>query len=106
MTDHPDDDRAPDGHETGGRDEAAAISIRLDALLGERQLTLTELSDRVGVTVVNLSVLKNGRARAIRFSTLAALCRALDCQPGDLLRYQSDEPAESRRPPLDGIAGR
>jgi putative transcriptional regulator len=96
MTDHPD----------GDRDEAAAISIRLDAVLGERQMTLTELSDRVGVTVVNLSVLKNGRARAIRFSTLAALCRALDCQPGDLLRYQADEPAGSLRPPSDGIAGR
>lgn len=96
MTDHPDGGRAPDGDGTGGRDEAAAISIRLDALLGERQMTLTELSDRVGVTVVNLSVLKNGRARAIRFSTLAALCRALDCQPGDLLRYHADQPAQTQ----------
>ena len=87
MTDHPDNDVA-DGH-----DEAAAIAIRLDALLTERQMTLTELSDRVGVTIVNLSVLKNGRARAIRFSTLARLCRALDCQPGDLLRYHADQPA-------------
>jgi putative transcriptional regulator len=51
-------------------------------------MTLTELADKVGVTVVNLSVLKNGRARAIRFSTLAALCQALDCQPGDLLSHQ------------------
>jgi putative transcriptional regulator len=50
-------------------------------------MTLTDLSDRVGVTVVNLSILKNGHARAIRFSTLEAVCRALDCQPGDLLRY-------------------
>jgi putative transcriptional regulator len=73
--------------------EAAAIAIRLDALLSERHMTLTELSDRVGVTTVNLSVLKNGRARAIRFSTLAALCRALDCQPGDLLRYDAGQPA-------------
>ena len=81
MTDHPGDDSTADGP-----DEAAAIAIRLDALLSERQMTLTELSDRVGVTIVNLSVLKNGRARAIRFSTLARLCRALDCQPGDLLR--------------------
>ena len=56
-------------------------------------MTLTELSDRVGVTTVNLSVLKNGRARAIRFSTLARLCRVLDCQPGDLLRYDADQPA-------------
>ena len=80
-------DHAPDD-----QDEAAAISIRLDALLSERRMTLTELSDRVGVTIVNLSVLKNGRARAIRFSTLARLCRALDCQPGDLLRYLTDQP--------------
>ena len=74
-------------------DEAATIAIRLDALLSERHMTLTELSDRVGVTTVNLSVLKNGRARAIRFSTLASLCRALDCQPGDLMRYHADQPA-------------
>ena len=59
--------------------------MHLDRLLAQRGMTLTELADRVGVTVVNLSVLKNGRARAIRFSTLAALCDALDCQPGDLL---------------------
>jgi putative transcriptional regulator len=88
MKDHPDDGDTADGH-----DEAAAIAIRLDALLAERQMTLTELSDRVGLTIVNLSVLKNGRARAIRFSTLARLCRVLDCQPGDLLRYHADQPA-------------
>ena len=87
-----------DGHlgEDGAandQDKAAAIAIRLDALLSERHMTLTELSDRVGVTTVNLSVLKNGRARAIRFSTLASLCRALDCQPGDLMRYHADQPA-------------
>jgi putative transcriptional regulator len=57
-------------------------------LLSERNMTLTELSDRVGKTVVNLSVLKNGHARAIRFTTLARLCDALECQPGDLLGYQ------------------
>lgn len=67
---------------------AAAIRIRLDDLLAARGMTLTELSSRVGITVVNLSVLKNGRARAIRFSTLAALCAELDCQPGDLLSYE------------------
>jgi putative transcriptional regulator len=66
----------------------AAIRIRLDELLAARGMTLTELSQRVGITVVNLSVLKNGRAKAIRFSTLAALCRELRCQPGDLLRYE------------------
>ncbi|GGP45555.1 helix-turn-helix domain-containing protein [Saccharothrix coeruleofusca] len=66
------------------------IRVHLDRLLAERGMTLTELSERVGVTVVNLSVLKNGRARAIRFSTLTALCQALDCQPGDLLSHQRD----------------
>jgi putative transcriptional regulator len=63
------------------------VVVRLDRLLEERGLTLTELAQRVDITVVNLSILKNGRARAIRFSTLSALCEALDCQPGDLLGY-------------------
>jgi putative transcriptional regulator len=63
------------------------IVVRLDRLLEERGMTLTELAERAGVTVVNLSILKNGRARAIRFSTLTALCDALACQPGDLLAY-------------------
>lgn len=65
--------------------EPHAVEVHLDRLLAERGLTLTELADQVGVTVVNLSILKNGRARAVRFSTLTAICRALDCQPGDLL---------------------
>jgi putative transcriptional regulator len=65
------------------------IAVHLDQLLEQRGMTLTDLADKVGVTVVNLSVLKNGRARAIRFSTLAAICQALDCQPGDLLSHQS-----------------
>lgn len=60
------------------------IEVHLDKLLADRGLTLTELAHRVGITLANLSVLKNGRARAIRFSTLSALCRELDCQPGDL----------------------
>lgn len=64
------------------------IAVRLDRLLEQRDMTLTELAERVNVTVVNLSILKNGRARAIRFSTLTALCDALDCQPGDLLAYE------------------
>ena len=64
-----------------------AISVRLDELLERRGMTLTELAQRVDITVVNLSILKNGRARAIRFSTLTALCEALDCQPGELLSY-------------------
>ncbi len=63
------------------------IAVHLDRLLKERAMTLTDLADRVDVTVVNLSILKNGRARAIRFSTLTALCEALDCQPGHLLTY-------------------
>jgi putative transcriptional regulator len=63
------------------------ITVHLDRLLEERGMTLTELAERVDVTVVNLSILKNGRARAIRFSTLSALCEVLDCQPGDLLGF-------------------
>ena len=65
--------------------EAHAIAIHLDKILADRGMTLTELSERGGVSVVNLSILKNGHARAIRFSTLTRLCEALDCQPGDLL---------------------
>jgi putative transcriptional regulator len=65
-------------------EEEHRVEVHLDRLLAERGLTLTELADRVGLTLANLSVLKNGRARAIRFSTLTALCEALDCQPGDL----------------------
>ena len=63
------------------------IRVNLDRVLVERRMSLTELADRVGVTIANLSILKTGKARAIRFSTLDALCRELDCQPGDLLRY-------------------
>ena len=66
-------------------EEAHAIHCRLDDLLAERGMTLTELSERVGVSVVNLSVLKNDRARAIRFSTLTAVCQALGCEVGELL---------------------
>jgi len=65
-------------------EEEHRIDVHIDRLIAERGLTLTELADRVGITLANLSVLKNGRARAIRFSTLTALCDALDCQPGDL----------------------
>ncbi len=67
------------------QDAAHRVTCRLDELLVARGLTLTELSERVGISVVNLSILKNGRARSIRFSTLTAVCDALDCQPGDLL---------------------
>ena len=71
------------------RDSGHKIVVQLDRLLEERGMTLTELAERVDVTVVNLSILKNGRARAVRFSTLSALCAALECQPGDLLGYGS-----------------
>jgi putative transcriptional regulator len=86
----------------GGSEQPSPIQIRLDDLLAERGMTLTALSEQVGITVVNLSILKNGRARAIRFSTLARLCDALRCQPGDLLSYAgqpvtTQEPATARR---------
>ena len=72
-----------------------AIIVKLDDLLHARRMTLTELSEKVGVTIANLSILKTGKARAVRFSTLEAICAALDCQPGDLLardpNIQSDE---------------
>jgi putative transcriptional regulator len=68
------------------------VACHLDALLAARALTLTELAQRAGITVVNLSVLKNHRARAIRFSTLTAICDALDCQPGDLLSVTRSDP--------------
>ena len=68
--------------------ESSSIVVRLDELVAARGITLTELASRVGITLVNLSVLKNGRGRAIRFSTLSALCRELQCQPGDLLVYE------------------
>jgi putative transcriptional regulator len=66
-----------------------AITVKLDDLLYERRMTLTELSERIGITLANLSVLKTGKARAIRFSTLEAICAALQCQPGDLLAYDA-----------------
>ena len=68
--------------------ETRHVTLHLDKLLEERGMTLTELADQVGVTLVNLSVLKNDRAKAIRFSTLEALCDVLDCQPGDLMSYE------------------
>lgn len=66
------------------------IVVTLDQMLQHRQMTLTELSNRVGLTLANLSILKSGRARAIRFSTLAAICRELNCQPADLLTYTDE----------------
>lgn len=68
-----------------------AIAVKLDDVLYARRMTLTELADRVGITIVNLSILKTGKARAIRFSTLEAICRELKCQPGDILEFTADE---------------
>lgn len=76
-----------------------AIEVNLDLMLVRRSMTLTELADRVGITLPNLSILKTNKARAIRFSTLNAICRELDCQPGDLLEYVQDE-----RPGPDGAS--
>ena len=76
-----------------------AITVKLDDLLHARRMTLTELADRVGLTLANLSILKTGKARAIRFSTLGALCEALGCQPGDLLEFQPDSRAEEGEVP-------
>jgi putative transcriptional regulator len=70
--------------------ESHSIEVHLDRLLADRGMTLTELAQLVGVTNVNLSVLKNGRAKAIRFTTLTSICQALDCQPGDLLSYRPE----------------
>jgi putative transcriptional regulator len=75
------------------------VEVHLDELLLARGLTLTELAHRVGLTLANLSVLKNGRARAIRFTTLTALCDVLDCQPGDLLRLTEQAKQRASTPP-------
>lgn len=72
-----------------------AIIINIDVMLAKRKMSVTELSEKVGITMANLSILKNGKAKAVRLSTLDAICKALDCQPGDLLEYQQDEEAES-----------
>lgn len=65
------------------------IIINLDVMLAKRKMSLTELSEKVGVTIANLSILKKGKAKAVRFSTLEAICEALDCQPGDILEYEN-----------------
>ena len=69
-----------------------AIAVQLDEMLHQRRMTLTELSARIGITVANLSILKTGKARAIRFSTLESICAVLECQPGDLLAYDPSAP--------------
>ncbi|WP_084582185.1 helix-turn-helix domain-containing protein [Sphingomonas azotifigens] len=70
------------------------LRVTLDEMLYQRRMTLTELADAVGITLANLSILKTGKAKAVRFSTLEAICAALDCQPGDILIYEREESAE------------
>ena len=65
-----------------------AIIINIDVMLAKRKMSVTELADKVGITMANISILKNGKARAVRFSTLEGICKALDCQPGDILEYE------------------
>ncbi len=73
-----------------------AIAVKLDDMLHARRMTLTELAERVGITIVNLSILKTGKARAIRFSTLDAICTALSCQPGDILEFLPERAAREQ----------
>lgn len=68
-----------------------AIEVNLNVMLAKRKMSMTELADRVGITLANLSILKTGKAKAIRFSTLEAICEALDCQPGDILEYVKED---------------
>ncbi|HHT65402.1 MAG: helix-turn-helix domain-containing protein [Caldicoprobacterales bacterium] len=67
------------------------IIVNVDVMLAKRKMSVTELSEKIGITMSNISILKNGKAKAIRFSTLEAICKALDCQPGDILEYRSNE---------------
>lgn len=75
------------------------IIVNLDIMMAKRKISATELSERVGITMANLSILKNNKARAVRFSTLEALCRVLDCQPADLLAYEEDQPGTVTKEP-------
>lgn len=73
------------------------IAVDIDVMLARRKMSVGELADRVGITPANLAVLKNGRAKAVRFTTLAALCAVLECQPGDLLRWEPENPEDGER---------
>jgi putative transcriptional regulator len=81
-----------------------ATIVNIDVMLARRKMSVTELAERVGITMANLSILKNGKARAIRFSTLEGICRALDCQPGDILEYRPDDGAVPTSSPALGDA--
>lgn len=74
------------------------IVVDIDVMLARRKMPVGELAERVGITPANLAVLKNGRAKAVRFTTLAALCEVLQCQPGDILRWEPEEPADEATP--------
>ena len=85
-----------------------ATIVHIDVMLAKRKMSVTELAERVGITMANLSILKNGKARAIRFSTLEGICRALDCQPGDILEYRPDDTPDTpmaapSRAPADAV---
>ena len=74
-----------------------AIIVNLDVMMAKRKITLNELSEKVGLTLANLSILKTGKAKAIRFSTLESICKALDCQPADILEYRNDDGKTTNR---------
>ena len=79
------------------------ITVDIDVMLARRKMSVGELANRVGITPANLAVLKNGRAKAVRFATLAALCEALECQPGDLLRWEAGDVADEIASPRVGM---
>ena len=79
------------------------IAVDIDVMLARRKMSVGELADRVGITPANLAVLKNGRAKAVRFTTLAALCEVLNCQPGDLLRWEAEDAGGGPRAPGAGV---
>jgi putative transcriptional regulator len=74
------------------------IVVNIDVMLAKRKMSVSELADKVGITLANLSILKNGKAKAIRFSTLEGICNALDCQPGDILEYRNEEEGHAAAP--------
>jgi putative transcriptional regulator len=82
-----------------------AIIINIDVMLAKRKMSVTELAERVGITMANISILKNGKAKAIRLSTLEAICKALECQPGDVLEYKAVAEAPSPQPSPKGRGG-
>ena len=81
------------------------IIFNIDVMLAKRKMSVTELSQKVGITMANISILKNGKAKAVKVSTLAKLCRALDCQPGDLLEYRPGEESVDEEEKTSGMAG-